>query len=88
MENRPELLGLNRTAALMIAIPGLVGFVAIMGFAMHSAIGTAWPTFPIWASITLSIVAPLLFVLLFGVVGALHDASAIGRRESANKGHE
>lgn len=88
MEKRPGLLGFDRTTALLMAVPGLVGFVATMGFATHSAISTTWPAYPTWASVTLSVITPLLFVLLVGVVGALHDTRAIGRREAANKRRE
>jgi hypothetical protein len=70
------LLGMPRSVVIALAIPGLVLFVAIFGFATHSALTEFVPWSPTWLSITLSVVGPIVALLVIGIVGALHDHEA------------
>ena len=76
MSQPNDLLGVPRAVVIAIALPGLVLFVGVMGFATHAGLAEFAPGLPSWAALALSAAVPLLALLGVGLYGALHDSPA------------
>ncbi len=61
---------------ILIGIFGLILFIALMGFATHSALADFFPETPSWILIFLSVAGPIVALLVIGVGGALHQNEA------------
>jgi hypothetical protein len=79
-----EILGVPVAALIGISVAGLVVFCLVIGMATFSRLEAGWPEMPFALAVLLAVLAPLVFLLGVGVVGAIHDRWA-GDSETAEK---